>query len=142
MIVRYTFESVLTIHEIKALYGAVGWDHYLDDPAVTARGIAHSTLLTARDEDGNLVGLIRGVSDMHTIVLIQDLVVHPDYQHQGIGRELLTRFDEYFKQVTRIIIICDHPELAAFYAEAGFEPSVNTDLKTYIRPRKLLEPRY
>ncbi|WP_054662837.1 GNAT family N-acetyltransferase [Lacticaseibacillus camelliae] len=101
---NYTFESALTIHEIKALYGAVHMTHYLNDPAETARGIANSTLLTARDGD-KLVGVIRGVSDMHTIVFVQDLIVLPEYQHQGIGTELLDQFDEYFKQVDRIVIV-------------------------------------
>ncbi|WP_054723368.1 GNAT family N-acetyltransferase [Lacticaseibacillus nasuensis] len=79
---EYRFEQGLTIHEITALYGAVGWQHYLQDAAETARGIANSTLLTARDGE-KLVGLIRGLSDMHTVVFIQDLLVLPEYQHQA-----------------------------------------------------------
>ncbi|WP_179396261.1 GNAT family N-acetyltransferase [Lacticaseibacillus absianus] len=138
---RYTFESALTIHEIKALYGAAGLTHYLTDVAETARGIANSTLLTARDDD-QLVGVIRGVSDMHTIVFIQDLIVLPDYQHQGIGHELLAQFDDYFKQVARIVVVCDSPELRAFYARAGYLPGDETAATTFIRPRRLLEPKY
>lgn len=80
---QYRFETGLTIHEIKKLYGGVGFTHYLQDIGETARGIANSTLLTARDEDGSLVGLIRGVSDMHTVLFIQDLIVLPEYQHQA-----------------------------------------------------------
>lgn len=138
---EYRFETGLTIHEITALYGAVGWDQYLQDAAETARGIANSTLLTARD-DGKLVGLIRGLSDMHTVVFIQDLLVLPDYQHQGIGHELLREFDDYFKQVGRIVVVCDHPELRDFYEQAGYVTADDTAATTYIRPRKLLEPRY
>ena len=138
---NYTFESVLTIHEIKALYGAVGMTHYLKDAAETARGIANSTLLTARDGD-KLVGLIRGVSDMHTIVFIQDLLVLPDYQHQGIGRELLSEFDDYFKQVDRIVVVTDNAALSAFYTAAGFIPGDQSQATTFVRPRRLLEPKY
>lgn len=115
---EYRFEQGLTIHEITALYGAVGWQHYLQDAAETARGIANSTLLTARDGE-KLVGLIRGLSDMHTVVFIQDLLVLPEYQHQGIGRELLGEFDDYFKQVSRIVALCNDPALHDFYTAAA-----------------------
>ncbi|WP_125704762.1 GNAT family N-acetyltransferase [Lacticaseibacillus daqingensis] len=138
---QYTFESALTIHEIKALYGGAGLTGYLKDVAETARGIANSTLLTARD-DGQLVGAIRGISDMHTVAFIQDLVVLPDYQHQGIGRELLAQFDDYFKQVARIVVVCDNAALRDFYAKAGFLAGQETQTTTFVRPRRLLEPRY
>lgn len=137
----YTFESGLTIHEIKALFGTVDDQKYLNDPAETARGFANSTLLTARDQ-GKLVGLIRGVSDMHTVAFIQDLVVVPDYQHQGIARELLTQFDDYFKQVARIVIVCDKPELGKFYETEGYVQGGGTNTATFVRPRRLLDPRY
>ncbi|KRK70983.1 GNAT family N-acetyltransferase [Lacticaseibacillus nasuensis] len=138
---EYRFEQGLTIHEITALYGAVGWQHYLQDAAETARGIANSTLLTARDGE-KLVGLIRGLSDMHTVVFIQDLLVLPEYQHQGIGRELLGEFDDYFKQVSRIVALCNDPALHDFYTAAGFEPDTQADFTAYVRPRRLLEPKY
>ncbi len=139
---RYMFESALTIHEIKALYGSVGWDKYLVDVGETARGIANSTLLTARDDEGKLVGMVRGVSDMHTIVFIQDLIVLPEYQHQGIGEQLLQQFDDYFKQVARIVVVCGDEPLTGFYQRAGFDQAENAQATTFIRPRKLLEPRY
>lgn len=137
----YTFESALTIHEIKALYSHSEMSSYLDDPATTARGIAHSTLITARDE-GKLVGLIRGVSDMHTLAFIQDLIVLPEYRGKGIGRELLEQFDDYFKSVNRIVIVCSNPELGEFYKQAGFIRSKEANDVTYVRPRQLLEPRF
>ncbi|MCI1986978.1 MAG: GNAT family N-acetyltransferase [Lactobacillus sp.] len=139
---QYRFESGLSIHEIKKLYGAANWNHYLQSLDETARGIANSTLLTARTDEGALVGLIRGVSDMHTILFIQDLIVLPDYQHQGIGHELLAQFDDYFKQVARIVVACDNPQMQAFFADADFLPEADTPTSTFIRPRRLLEPRY
>ena len=139
---QYRFESGLTIHEIKKLYGAAGWTHYLSDIGETARGIANSTMLTARTDDGSLVGIIRGVSDMHTVLFIQDLVVLPEYQHQGIGHELLEQFDDYFKQVARIIVVTDDPAMQAFFASADYIPENDTAITTMIRPRRLLEPKY
>lgn len=139
---QYRFESGLSIHEIKKLYGAVGWAHYLNDIGETARGIANSTLLCARTDDGALVGIIRGVSDMHTVLFIQDLIVLPEYQHQGIGRELLTEFDDYFKQVARIVVVSDDPSMQTFFEQAAYVPEADTAINTYIRPRRLLEPRY
>jgi len=138
---RYAFESGLTIHEIKALYGAVDLDDYLEDPAETAMGLANSTMLTVRDDD-QLVGLVRGLSDMHTIAFVQDLIVLPDYQHQGLGHELLKQFVDYFKQIPRVIVVCQNPELKDFFADAGFVAGAKTESKMFIHPRRLLQPRF
>lgn len=66
----------------------------------------------------------------------------PEYQHQGIGTELLDQFDEYFKQVDRIVIVTTNEAMAAFYEHAGFKRGSDTKVATFVRPRKLLEPKF
>jgi len=138
---RYAFESGLTIHEIKDLYGAVELTKYLNDPAETAMGLANSTMITVRDGE-KLVGLVRGLSDMHTGAFIQDLIVHPEYQHQGIGHELLNEFIAYFKQIPQVVIVCSNPELQSFFADAGFIASDDTKSEMFIRKQQLLQPKF
>ena len=58
--------------------------------------------MAAYDDDEELVGLIRAVGDGLTIVFIQDLLVCPHYQRQGIGQSLVQQTLERFKEVYQI----------------------------------------
>src|SRR5699024_7342854 len=63
--------------EILALYESVGWTAYTENPAALRLGFAHSLLTLAAYEGERLLGLVRTVGDGHTIVFIQDILVHP-----------------------------------------------------------------
>ncbi|WP_155286926.1 GNAT family N-acetyltransferase [Lacticaseibacillus zhaodongensis] len=139
--IRYNFENGLTIHEIKALYGAVGFDEYLKNVAETAEGLANSTIMTARDDD-RLVGLIRGVSDMHTILFIDDLLVLPEYSEDGVEEELLKQFTDYFKQIDRIVALGRTDNVTKLLKKAGFAANDAKGSSCLVRPRHLLEIKY
>ena len=77
-------------------------------------------MIAAYDED-RLVGLIRVVGDGLTIVFIQDLLVYPHYQRQGIGRSLLQQTLGRFKDVYQIQLATEQSDKnLAFYRELGF----------------------
>ena len=77
-------------------------------------------MIAAYDED-RLVGLIRVVGDGLTIVFIQDLLVYPHYQRQGIGRSLLQKTLERFKDIYQIQLATEQSDKnLAFYRELGF----------------------
>ena len=110
--------------EILALYNAVGWKAYTSDPASLAAGYAHS-LLTLEARDGEkLVGVIRTVGDGATIVYIQDIIVHPEYQRRGVGAALIRAVMERFSAVRQIVLLTDDTEkTVAFYKKQGFTPA-------------------
>lgn len=63
----------------------------LNDPERIAAMLAHGNLiLTARDS-GNIVGVARSLSDFSFCTYLSDLAVDQDYQHKGIGKELIRR---------------------------------------------------
>lgn len=53
--------------------------------------------ITVKDND-QIVGMGRIVGDGAIYFYIQDIVVHPDYQKNGIGKEIMTILDEYLKR--------------------------------------------
>lgn len=66
----------------------------------------------------HLVGCVRVLSDLHFRSVIYDLAVLPEYQHMGIGTEL----------VNRCINVCEGSEwlvqtdmAKGFYEKIGFE---------------------
>ena len=53
--------------------------------------IYNSTYVISSYADNQLVGLVRGLSDHVSIHFIQDLLVHPAHQKNGIGRTLMEK---------------------------------------------------
>ena len=85
-------------------------------------GCANSLLTLAAHEEAALAGLIRVVEDGHTIVFVQDILVRPDYQRQGIGSALLRAVLERYADVRQIELVTDNtPETRVFYQSAGFQ---------------------
>ncbi|MGT2894972.1 GNAT family N-acetyltransferase [Streptococcus entericus] len=112
----------LTIEEALPLYTAVGWTNYTKNPDTLAKGLQQSLYLLAAYDGEQLVGLLRAVGDGVTIVFIQDILVLPDYQRQGIGRTLMTITLERFSGVYQCHLLTDQTEKTrAFYTSLGFK---------------------
>lgn len=109
--------------EILTLYSAVGWTAYTQSPDSLRAGFAKSLLILAAYDDDELVGLIRCVGDWETIVYIQDILVSPEYQRQGIGSALLQEVVSHFSHVRQIVLSTDREERTLqFYKSLGFVP--------------------
>lgn len=67
------------------------------------------------------VGFVNALSDGMLCAFIPLLEVLPEYQGQGIGRELLRRMKETLADVYSIDIVCD-PAMLPFYERQGFTP--------------------
>ena len=93
--------------EILPLYASVGWTAYTDAPDVLHRGFERSLLTLAAYEGETLVGLARAVGDGETVVLMQDLLVFPQYQRRGIGTALMRAMMERFANVRQFQLLTD-----------------------------------
>ena len=107
--------------ETLALYRSVGWTAYTDHPDTLRNGFEHSLLTLVARENNRLIGLIRTVGDGHTIVLIQDLLVHPFHQRKGVGSALMKAVLARYAHVRQIELATDDtPGTKAFYQSMGF----------------------
>jgi len=88
-----TYTTALTPDELTALRASVGWDTF--DAAQTTRAIANSALTLCARDGGLAVGVTRVLTDYGWIAYINDVIVRPEYQGRGIGRELMTQVIEY-----------------------------------------------
>lgn len=130
-------DDVPTVAELVDLYSAVGWSAYTEDAAALARGVAASSFVaTVRDDDGLLVGLLRAVSDGATIAYLQDVLVRPSHQRQGMGRALVDAFLDRFGHVRqRVLLTDDEPGQRGFYEALGFTRADLVDggpLRTFV----------
>lgn len=106
---------------ILNLYASVGWTAYTADPYTLKQGFAHSLLTLGAYGDDRLLGIIRVVGDGATIVLIQDILVLPEYQRRGIGTALLKAVLDRYPKVRQIQLATDNTEKTkAFYRSCGF----------------------
>ena len=110
-------------HAILHLYNSVGWQTYTREPDTLRRALTNSLLVLAACRDDRPVGLIRVVGDGETILFIQDLLVHPDFQRNGIGSALAHEILDHYPHVRQIQLTTDNtPETVAFYTSLGFRP--------------------
>ena len=107
--------------EIRRLYTAVGWTAYTENMPALREGFKNSMLVLAAYDGEELLGLIRAVGDGATIVFVQDILVFPDKQRQGVGTALLKAILDRYPDVRQIELATDNtPKTVAFYKAMGF----------------------
>ena len=117
-------EEVPTQDELFTLYDANGWGAYTLDPEGLHRGVTNSTYTVVARDQGELVGLARVISDDHSIMYLQDILVLPSHQRQGIGRALLERCLERFAHCRGKVLMTDDEERQIlFYESLGYVQS-------------------
>jgi ribosomal protein S18 acetylase RimI-like enzyme len=95
-------------------------------------GVDRDLVLVAETPDGQVVGAIVGTMDGNH-GFFYCLAVHPDYQKQKVGTQLVTELEKRFiqKGVKRIWITVDEgtEKLLSFYQHLGYTNSVPTRLE-------------
>ncbi len=118
--ITYTEEKNFTAKQVQALFLSVGWvsGQY---PTRLHKALMHSsTVITAWDGD-TLVGLARVLDDSELVAYMHYVLVHPDYQHQGIARHMVEQVREKYKHYLYIEIMPEERKNAAFYQRFGFQ---------------------
>ena len=67
-----------------------------------------------------LVGFARVISDGCFHAYIDDVLIHPDYQREGLSSQLLTELLASLRHIETITLFCQ-PELVSFYERQGFK---------------------
>ena len=75
-------------------------------------------VITARDTDGSLVGVFRGVTDWHWICYCADLAVAEGHQGRGIGGTLMDKATEILGPGCTIALL-SLPGAEGFYQKIG-----------------------
>ena len=120
--VNITKERSVSIDDVLHLYQAVGWTNYTNQPQMLEQALSHS-LATYLARDGEeIVGLVRLVGDGFSSVFVQDLIVLPSYQRQGIGSNLMKEALADYKDAYQIQLVTEQTEKTlGFYRSLGFE---------------------
>lgn len=120
--------------ELLALYASVGWTNYTDNPEMLKQAYEHSLLILEARDGEKLVGIIRVVGDGYSIVFIQDILVHPEYQRQGIGTQLLRKIMELYSEVYQMELMTDDtPGTISFYQSMGLWKADDVGACAFVR---------
>ncbi len=119
--IRYERFGPERIEEAYEIYEENGWTAYLGDREKLVRAFENSLYLLGAFEDDRLIGFVRCVGDEEYILYVQDLIVRPSHQRQGIGTELMRRISERYPSVRQFVLITDGGDEAsnAFYEAIG-----------------------
>ena len=115
-------QDVVKLEDVLHLYQAVGWTNYTNQPQMLEQALSHSLVIYLALDGDAVVGLIRLVGDGFSSVFVQDLIVLPTYQRQGIGSALMKQALEDFKEVYQVQLATEQTEKnVGFYRSMGFE---------------------
>lgn len=97
MMKKYTIQNnIPTLEEYKYLCDSVGWTDYMNFEVVE-ESLKNSIYCVTVKENEQIIGMGRIVGDGAIYFYIQDIVVHPDYQKNGIGHTIMNNLVTYLQ---------------------------------------------
>lgn len=118
--------------EILGLYTSVGWTNYTDNPEMLRNAYLNSLKIYGAYVDDKLIGIIRVVGDGYSVIFIQDLLVHPEFQRKGVGTLLLKKvLCEYDSVYQKHLITEDTEKTILFYKSLGFVDNSEIGCKAF-----------
>ena len=115
-------QEIVKLEDVLHLYQAVGWTNYTNQPQMLKQALSQSLVIYLALDGDAVVGLIRLVGDGFSSVLVQDLIVLPNYQRQGIGSSLMKEALGNFKEAYQVQLATEQTEKnVGFYRSMGFE---------------------
>ena len=120
--IKITKETSVSIDDVLHLYQAVGWTNYTNQPQMLAKALSHSLATYLAHDGEKIVSLVRLVGDGFSSVFVQDLIVLPSYQRQGIGSSMMKQALADYKDAYQVQLATEESEKTlGFYRSLGFE---------------------
>lgn len=129
MMIQYNHS--LSVEAYLSLRKSMGW--YVMEAQQAKAGLDNSTFITVATDNGRPVGMARVVGDHGYIAIIVDVIVLPDYQHQGIGsqlmRNIIDHYNTYLDTYGSVMLnLMAAYEKEGFYEKFGFISRPNSTM--------------
>ena len=117
-----------TLEEYKQMRKSVRFMELSD--RIAGNALKNAFHITCVRDGGRAVGMIRVLSDGSYANFITDVIVIPEYQHKGIGTELMRRTVEYMRSTispgeTIVLYLMSATGKEPFYRRFGFRERPN-----------------
>ena len=122
------FKTFIQTEEFCRLRESVGFQKLTAEQAETV--LSNTQILVNAVNDGRSVGIVRVLTDFVTDAYITDVIVSPDFQGKGLGKQLVNEALERLKEhsVEEVKLACSlyaNPGKEPFYAKFGFQELPN-----------------
>jgi GNAT superfamily N-acetyltransferase len=122
--IEYRNEFCPDVEKVLKLYRANDWSS-AEKPDELMHHLRNShAAVTAWDAD-RLIGSANTLSDGKLVAYYSHLLVHPDYQGQGIGTEIARRLMQNYVGFHQQVLLADGRAIE-FYQRLGFVPANET----------------
>ena len=136
MKMKYTIKEYNNYNEqeILELYNSVGWSNYTKNINMLKSAYSNSLKTYGAYANEKLVGIIRVVGDGYSVVFIQDILIFPEFQRQGIGTALIQRILDEYKDVYQKHLLTDNTDKTIqFYKSIGFMMDTDIDCRAFTK---------
>lgn len=114
-------DAGLDFDQVLKMYKLAEWSSS-KKPELLKKALENSHhVVTAWDGD-KLVGLGNAISDGYLVVYYPHLIVLPEYQKKGIGKMIMQKMNERYKNFHQQQVVADK-HAVKFYKKCGFEVS-------------------
>ena len=123
------------IEAIKDIYRKESWNTYLKDDEKLIRAFDNSLYTIGAFDDCKLVGFIRCVGDGEHVLIVQDLIVEPEYQQRKIGTYLFKTIIKKYSEVRMFMVVTDIEDVVdnKFYRSFNLKKLEDMNMIGYIR---------
>lgn len=119
MTICYKTTKDFTTKELQELFLSVNWSSG-NYPEQLQEAMKNSHRVVSAWDGDKLVGLINALSDGVMTAYFHYVLVRPDYQSQNIGKTLINKILEEYKDYARKVLISYDSEVS-FYEKCGFD---------------------
>ena len=116
--VTYHNDRDFTINDVLPIYSACEWSSANKPQELLAALHNSHSVIHARVGE-RMVGIGNAISDGHLVVYYPHLLVHPDYERNGIGSGIMKRLVKRYTGFHQQMLTADADALA-FYEQNGF----------------------
>lgn len=116
--IQYKTTKNFSENELKELFLSVNWSSG-NYPEKLVKAMENSSSVFSAWDGEKLVGLINILDDGIMTAYAHYLLITPEYQHIGIGENLVKLVADKYKDYLRIILIAYDKEIG-FYEHCGF----------------------
>ena len=125
MNIKLSVNRDLNANDILQLYQANKWSA-AEKPELLLKGLLNSHSLVTAWDSTTLVGLGNAISDGYLVVYYPHLLVLPSYQGKGVGRLIMDKMQEIYKDFHMQMLTADGNAID-FYKKNGFERAGQTE---------------
>ena len=121
MAIIYRDDAQLSVEQVIELYkkSTLGERRPIDRPDVFAGMINNADIIITAWDGENLIGISRALTDYTYVTYLADLAVDENYQHQGIGKQLIEETQQRTEPQCMMVLLAA-PKANDYYPKLGF----------------------